>query len=69
MNRKSRNSNNKSGYRNVSWSSHDNKWIVQLQVNKKNTVLGRFPQDKLLEAAKFAEEKRKELYGEFAGHN
>ncbi len=38
-------------------------------MNKKNTVLGRFPQDKLLEAAKFAEEKRKELYGEFAGHN
>ena len=69
MNRKSRNSNNKSGYRNVSWSNHDKKWIVQLQVNKKNTVLGRFPQDKLLEAAKFAEEKRKELYGEFAGHN
>lgn len=69
MNRKSRNSNNKSGYRNVSWSNRENKWIVQLQVNKRNTVLGRFPKDKLLDAAKFAEEKRKELYGEFAGHS
>ncbi len=69
MNRKSRNSNNKSGYRNVCWSRSDNKWIVQLQVNKKNTVLGKFPKDQLKEAAKFAEEKRKELYGEFAGHN
>lgn len=69
MNRKSRNSNNKSGYRNVCWSERENKWIVQLQVNKKNTVLGRFPKDKLEEAGKFAEQKRKELYGEFAGHN
>lgn len=69
MNRKSRNSNNKSGYRNVCWSKSENKWIVQLQVNKHNTVLGKFPKDQLKEAAKFAEEKRKELYGEFAGYN
>lgn len=69
MNRKSRNSNNKSGYRNVCWNKSENKWIVQLQVNKKNTVLGKFPKDQLIEAARFAEEKRKELYGEFAGFN
>ena len=68
-NRRSRNSNNKSGYRNVSWSKSENMWLVQLQVNKKNTVLWKFPKDQLEEAGKFAEEKRKELYGEFAGHN
>lgn len=39
------------------------------RVNKKNTVLGKFSKDQLIEAAKFAEEKRKELYGEFAGYN
>lgn len=64
-NRKSKNSNNKSGYRNVCWDKKTNKWMVQLQVNGKNTVLGRF--DDVHEAGKFAEEKRKELYGEYAG--
>lgn len=68
-NRRTRNSNNKSGYRNVCWSEKENKWIVQLQVNKKNTVLGRFPKEQLEDAGKFAEQKRKEIYGEFAGHN
>ena len=64
-NRRGRNSNNKSGYRNVSWSKSYGKWIVQMQINKKNTRLGVF--DDVHEAGKFAEEKRKELYGEFAG--
>lgn len=62
--RSGRNSNNTSGYRNVSWDG--SKWMVQLQINKRNTVLGKF--EDLEEAAKFAEEKRKELYGEFAGN-
>ena len=34
-NRRGRNSNNKSGYRNVSWSNTEKMWIVQLQINKK----------------------------------
>ena len=66
-NRKCRNSNNTSGYRNVSWNKKENKWVVQLQINKKNKVLGRF--DDVHEAGKFAEEMRVKYYGEFAGQN
>lgn len=65
QNRRGKNCNNKSGYRNVSWSKTYNKWIVQMQINKKNTLLGTF--DDVHEAGRFAEMKRKELYGEFAG--
>lgn len=60
-----KNSNNTSGYRNVSWSKSENKWVVQLQVNGKNTKLGVF--DNVDEAGKFAEEMRKKYYGEYAG--
>lgn len=67
--RESKNKNNKSGYRNVCWSKSYNAWVVQLQVNGKSTMLAKFPKDQLEEAGKFAEEKRKELYGEFAGFN
>lgn len=66
-NRRSKNKNNFSGYRNVSWSKKYSKWIVQLQVNKKNTILGKF--DDVHEAGKFAEEMRKKYYGEFCGKN
>lgn len=64
-NRKSKNSNNKSGYRNVSWSKDEKKWIVQLQVNGKNTRLGKF--DDIHEAGQFAKEMRNKYYGEYAG--
>lgn len=66
-NRRSKNKNNTSGYRNVCWSKSYNKWIVQMQVNKKHKVLGQF--DDVHEAGKFAEEMRKKYYGEFAGKN
>lgn len=59
------NRNNKSKYRNVSWNSYINKWIVQLQVNNKNKVLGKF--DDVDDAGRFAEEMRKKYYGEFCG--
>lgn len=62
-NRKSKNSNNKSGYRNVSMV--DGKWIVQLQIKGKNTRLGSF--DDVHEAGEFAKEMREKYYGEFAG--
>lgn len=65
MNRKGRNKNNTSGYRNVSWSKSCNKWLVQMQINKKNKVLGQF--DDVHEAGRFAEKMRLQLYGEFAG--
>lgn len=67
QNRKGRNSNNKSGYRNVSWNSKRNKWMVQLQVDGKNKVLGLFEKEELELAGKFAEEMRQKYYGEFAG--
>lgn len=66
-NRKSKNSNNTSGYRNVSWSKRDKKWVVQMQINKKNKALGSF--DNVHEAGKFAEEMRLKYYGDFAGKN
>lgn len=62
-NRKGRNKNNKSGYRNVSFIN--GKWIVQLQVDGKNKRLGSF--DDVHEAGKFAEEMRQKYYGEFCG--
>lgn len=63
-NRKGSNSNNKSGYRNVSWRY--NCWVVQLMVDGKNTILGKF--DDVHEAGNFAEEMREKYYGEFAGN-
>lgn len=66
-NRRGKNKNNKSGYRNVSWRKNENKWVVQLQIDGKNTILGRF--DDVDEAGKFAEEMRQKYYGEFAGRN
>lgn len=67
--RSGKNSNNKSGFRNVSWHSRDNCWIVQLQIEKKNTVLKRFPLDQLQEAGAYAEKMRQLHYGEYAGNN
>lgn len=64
-NRKSKNSNNTSGYRNVSWNEGYKLWLVQLQIEGKNTVLGKF--DDVDEAGKYAEEMRNKHYGEFAG--
>lgn len=64
-NRKGRNRNNKSGYRNVSLIK--GKWVVQLQIDGKNKRLGSF--DDVHEAGKFAEEMRQKYYGEYAGKN
>ena len=66
-NRKTRNRNNKSGYRNVCWDG--SRWIVQLQVDGKNKVLGRFKEEELEEAGKFADQMRDKYYGAFAGGN
>lgn len=66
-NRGSKNSNNTSGYRNVSWSKSENKWIVQLQIKGKNTKLDSF--DDVHEAGEYAEKMRKKHYGSYAGKN
>lgn len=67
-NRKSKNSNNKSGYRNVSMRD-DKWWIVQLQIEGKNTCLKKFPLDQLEEAGIYAQKMREQYYGEYAGFN
>jgi hypothetical protein len=54
------NKNSTTGVRNVSYSKVTNKYIVQLQINGKNVVFGKF--DKLEDAAKCAEENRKKYY-------
>ncbi len=68
-NRKGRNKNNKSGFRNVCWSKSENKWVVQLQIDGENTRFGRFAYEDLDKAGKLAEELRQKYYGEFAGAN
>lgn len=65
--RSGKNSNNKSGYRNV--SQRRNKWVVQLQINGINTVIKKFPIDQLDEAGAFAKIKREQLYGTYAGNS
>lgn len=62
-NRKSKNINNKSGYRNVCLIN--GKWCVQLMINGKNNRLAYF--DNVDEAGEYAEKMRKKYYGEFAG--
>lgn len=64
-NRKGKNSNNTSGYRNVCWIKSKNQWVVQLQINGKNTRLAYF--DDVDEAGQFAEEMRQKYYGKYAG--
>lgn len=64
--RKGRNCNNKSGYRNVAYISREkHPYWVQLMVEGKNTVLGKF--DDVDEAGAYAEEMRKKYYGKYAG--
>jgi hypothetical protein len=67
--RDSKNVNNKSGYRNVAYIKGDHKhpYYVQLMVNGRNTVLGKFSD--VDEAGAYAKRMRHELYGEFAGED
>jgi hypothetical protein len=68
-NRKSKNSNNITGYRNVAYIPRNgNKpYIVQLMVNGKNKRLKSFSD--IDEAGIYAEEMRQKYYGEYAGSN
>jgi hypothetical protein len=58
--RKGANRNNKTGYRNVSYSESEGKYIVQLYLNNKNTILGKF--NDVHEAGTFAEKMREKYY-------
>jgi hypothetical protein len=55
---------NKSGYRGVSWSNKENKWIATIQHDSKQMRLGCFTD--IIEAAKMYNMMAKELHGEFA---
>jgi hypothetical protein len=65
-NRRGKNRNNKSGYRNVCWIYDC--WRIQLQINGVNY---RFPEkfDDVDEAGRFAKEMRQKYYGEYAGND
>ncbi|QSF43426.1 HNH endonuclease [Paenibacillus tianjinensis] len=63
--RKTKNTNNKSGYRNVCWEKNVKMWMVQLQIDGKNTRLGYF--DDVHEAGRYAEKMRNTYYGDFKG--
>lgn len=65
-NRYDANSNNTSGYRNVSWNKVLNKWVIQLQIEGKNHIF-KEKFDDVNEANLFAIEMRKKYYGEFQG--
>ena len=65
--RKSRNKNNKSGYRNVFWNNGAGKWEVSISKNYKRVFCAQF--DDLAEAGAVAEQARKKYYGEYAGLN
>jgi len=64
-NRKGKNSNNTSGYRNVLFDKRRDLWLVRLQIDKKGKTLGEFTD--VHEAGRFAEEMRQKYYGKFAG--
>lgn len=59
--------NNKSGYKGVNWSGHNKCWEVRITINKKQCWLKNF--DNIVEAAKFYDEKAREIYKEFARLN
>lgn len=68
-NRNGKNSNNKSGCRNVCWTESCHRWLVQFQVDKKNKCFGRFKFEDKEKAIELANKLRIELYKEFAGNN
>jgi len=66
-NRKGKNKNNQSGYRNVFWDSNREKWKVSLCKNYKHISGGYY--DDVHEAGSVAEEMREKYYGEFKGES
>lgn len=56
--------NNKSGFKNVYWDKMFKKWVVNLNVNKKKIIIGKF--DDLELAGLVAEEARDKYHGEYA---
>lgn len=57
---------NTTGFKGVRYSRNENKLIVRIGYKGKRYTIGRFPPDKLLEAAKAYNQKATELFGEYA---
>lgn len=70
-NRRGANKNSKTGVRNVHLvNRYGDKQVYLVQIMKKGMLYKwEFPLDQFEEACKFAEEKRKELFGKYAGNN
>ena len=66
-NRKGANRNSKTGVRNVNYIKSSDKYWVQIMKNG-HKYHWEFPSDKFEEACRFAEQKRKEIFGEYAGN-
>ncbi|MDD3123570.1 MAG: AP2 domain-containing protein [Candidatus Izemoplasmatales bacterium] len=66
-NRRSKNANNKSGYRNVFWNSTIGKWTVNLCKDYKQIHIGDY--NDVNDAGRAAELARKKYYGQYAGKN
>lgn len=60
-------STNTSGYKGVTWSKQNNKWMAQLKVNDKNLYLGFY--HNIIDAALAYDAVARELHGEFARLN
>lgn len=61
---KSMQCNNTSGVAGVTWDKSRNKWLAQIQINKKNKYLGRFAT--LEEAIAARQQAEMEYFGEFS---
>ena len=67
-NRKGVNKNNKStGVRNVCWVERENLYVVQM-MKKGERFRQSFPANQFKEACEFAKNKRRELFGTYAGN-
>lgn len=66
-NRKKKNANNKSGYRNVFWNTNIGKWSVVVCRDYKQIHIGDF--DDVNVAGQAAEEARAKYYGQYSGGN
>ncbi len=64
---RSKNKNNKSGYKGVHWNKKSKKWVAKIAFNKKTFYLGLFDNPK--EGAEAYNKKAIELHGEFANIN
>jgi len=56
-----------STYKGICWSKRLNKWIAQIQVNRKHIYLGLFREER--KAAEAYDQKARELFGDFANTN